>query len=171
MKTITNTLLIAAIFTSNIVASQTGCRGKACLAVFSKHTSQKTTVPTFKSKPMNTFIQIEYIMEQPTHKTNTNNRSNDNAIVTVEKYNDETIEIVGGESILPSETLSNLEGDTPVMLTMPSETPSNLVEEQNIIVSIETNIEQKLIIEEESTCKEGNEIISCDSADASKCTC
>lgn len=47
MKTITNTLLIVAIFTSNVIASQP-CMGTQCLASFAKPVAYKVT-PTFKS--------------------------------------------------------------------------------------------------------------------------
>ena len=47
MKTITNTLLIVAIFTSNVIASQP-CMGTQCLASFTKPVAYKVT-PTFKS--------------------------------------------------------------------------------------------------------------------------
>jgi len=47
LKTITNTLLIVAIFTSNVIASQP-CMGTQCLASFTKPVAYKVT-PTFKS--------------------------------------------------------------------------------------------------------------------------
>ena len=168
MKTITNTLLIAALFTSNIVASH-ACIGTKCLATFGKPVAYKVTT-SFKQNliPVSTEEQMYNNIEQPLFQDNI--VSDDETVEVETEITDNTpiIEVFSEDFTQPEEyDLEESEMNSIVV--------NNSIE--NIIETVTMDEDTKLSInleniDLETICKENQELVSCDTiSDSTECVC
>lgn len=161
MKTITNTLLIAAIFTSNIVASQP-CIGTQCLATFGKPVAYKVT-PSFKQVSISQEEQMHSnTIEQPFFQDNI---VSDDEIVEIEIADNAPITEVFSEDFTQPEEYSFEETEmNPIVI-------NNSIEDV-MIETLTMDENTKLSINLETICKENQELVSCDTtSESTECVC
>ena len=156
MKTITNTLLIATILTSTLIASQP-CIGTQCLASFAKPVAYKVT-PTFKENSVEekTAVAIQQPIFQEEIVT-------EEVVIFEPIIYDEVIEVLSENFIQPT-----IEYSEEVEI-------SSITDVENIILETITEEEYKRLSTIETICNDGQESISCDitnqSTNANECVC
>jgi hypothetical protein len=177
LKTITNTLLIAAIFTSNIVASQS-CIGTQCLATFAKPVAYKVT-PSFKQNSISAEEKMHNnnIVEQPFFQDNI---VSDDQIVEIEiTDNAPATEVYSEDSIQSAEYDFEETEMSPIVInnsiedimieTLAIET---LAIETLAIETFTMDEDTKLSINLETICKDNQELVSCDrTSESTECVC
>jgi len=167
LKTITNTLLIAAIFTSNIVASQS-CIGTQCLATFAKPVAYKVT-PSFKQNSISVEEQMHNnnIIEQPLFQDNI---VSDDQIVEIEiTDNAPATEVYSEDSIQSAEYDFEETKMSPIVINNSIE---DIMIETLAIETFTMDEDTKLSINLETICKDNQELVSCDrSSESTECVC
>ncbi len=170
MKTITNTLLIAAIFTSNIVASQP-CTGTHCFATFGKPVAYKVAT-SFKQNSISTEEQIHNnnIIEQQLFHDNI--VSDDEIIEVVEiEITDNAPVTEVFEDFTPTEEYSFENREiNPIVIN--NTTVEDLVIETLTMEEDTKDTKLSINIDLETICKENQELVSCDTTNEStECVC
>ena len=166
MKIITNTLLIATLFTSSIIASQP-CMGTQCLAIFGKPAVKQANfkvmpnATSFKSNIVKESIPIiiepSYI--EPTYQEIVVSEEEISVPQFETTISDTTEEIIIHESFID---------------TYSEDLPQQIEYLEN---NVETNIQISTILENEALntkpyCEEFQGVLSCDiTADTSECVC
>ena len=170
MKTITNTLLIAAIFTSNIVASQP-CMGTQCLATFGKPVAYKVT-PSFKQHSVSTEEQMHNnnIIEQPLFQDNIISDDEIVEVVEIEITDNAPVTEVFSEDFTQPEEYGFEDREmNPIVMnnSMEDVVIETLTMDEDTKLSI--NLES---IDLETICKENQELVSCDTtSESTECVC
>ncbi len=190
MKIITSTLLIATLFTSNIIASQ-GCANGTCMASFGKRADDKVvaTNTSFKtdvlknnilaiSQPLETqdSIEIETVQERP--------------YVAVNEYKNITPFIVQSENNSEEniDTIENFENNLEENIDTIENFENNLEENIDTIENFENNLEENIdtienfenIVDTDTQiatntkqpyCEEYQGVLTCDITTVDDCTC
>ena len=163
LKRITNTLLIATLFTSSIIASQ-GCTGSTCMATFGKKADTKVIATNISFKPnkyvvtksIPSFIQEEVSSTEEsslTEKSSTTDRENIELVLNEEETTPPfEPTIISEEIIEPIEYLEN-----------------NI----DMNIKIATVLENDTVLQAKPYCEEEQEVLSCDitAEDTSECVC
>jgi len=192
LKIITNTLIIATLFTANITASQI-CHGLQCYASFGKPANYKPSIKKFNRHDRNTVSMpvVEPTFQDVIIETDTNDNNNfrtDSIAENTINGQGNEIEIfepivVSEEIIYPNPVSSVDEGQEYDSSIVQSTEYSDEIQDLDYATSVEpilvensTNNEEKIIkltLNQETLCKEGNEVIPCDTVQSedSECVC
>jgi len=163
LKRIMNTLLIATLFTSSIIASQ-GCTGGVCMASFGKKADTKVVATNISFKPkqyvvansISSFIQEELSsMEESSlvEESSTTDTENTELVLNEEETTPPFEPTVISEEIIePIEYLEN-----------------NI----DMNIKIATILESDTVLQAKPYCEEEQEVLSCDitAEDTSECVC
>ena len=151
LKIITNTLLIATLFTSSIIASQ-GCTGGACMATFGKQAEPKVIATDISFKPdvvensISTVTQPSYIETQ------------------------NIINIVEERSYVEESSFTEIVVSEEEIIT-PQFEPTIIPEETIEYLEIATILEDETL-NTKPYCEEYQGVLSCDiTGDTSECIC
>ena len=160
LKRIMNTLLIATLFTSSIIASQ-GCTGGVCMASFGKKADTKVVATNISFKPK------QYVVANSI-----------SSFIQEELSSTEESSLVEESSITNTEMVLNEEETTP--LSEPTVISEEIIEpteylENNIDMNIKiaTILESDTVLQAKPYCEEEQEVLSCDitAEDTSECVC
>ena len=172
LKIITNTLLIATLFSSNIIASQV-CAGDTCLASFAKPVAYKSSTKSFTSTPVEVITPT--IINEPSFQLEPESISEEN-IYNIPFVDNLQNEIVTVEPIITNqiEEVSHREllVDTPYEDSIQPLIVNHATEIQSIdtILFEETMFEATVSVE--LICQQGEEeVITCDIQNQEECVC